>query len=102
MFWKGIVELGLADSFFREIKTSIDNLKNSMIKNYVPLGGNVGYTLNISIYYGYDYDYNLVIEIFFLISCMNDSTFHNRFSVHRACLDEYHNCPNLIICIAKY
>ncbi|KAL3887905.1 hypothetical protein ACJMK2_000292 [Sinanodonta woodiana] len=37
MFWKAIVELGLIDEFFREIKSSLDILKNSMIKNFVPL-----------------------------------------------------------------
>lgn len=37
LFWKAIVELGLVDEFFREIKSKLDVLKHSMIKNYVPL-----------------------------------------------------------------
>lgn len=37
MFWKAIVELGLVDEFFREIKAKLDVLKHSMIKNYVPV-----------------------------------------------------------------
>ena len=39
MFWKAIVELGLVDEFFREIKSKLDGLKHSMIKNYVPIDG---------------------------------------------------------------
>ena len=39
MFWKAIVELGLVDEFFREIKAKLDVLKHSMIKNYVPVEG---------------------------------------------------------------
>ena len=38
-FWKAIVELGLVDEFFREIKAKLDGLKHSMIKNYVPIDG---------------------------------------------------------------
>lgn len=37
LLWKGIVELGLVDEFFREIKASLDGLKNGMIKRQVPL-----------------------------------------------------------------
>lgn len=37
MFWKAIVELGLVDEFFREIKSKLDVLKHNLIKNYVPL-----------------------------------------------------------------
>ncbi|XP_060076341.1 uncharacterized protein LOC132555968 [Ylistrum balloti] len=37
LLWKGIVELGLVDEFFREIKASLDVLKNGMIKRQVPL-----------------------------------------------------------------
>ena len=39
MFWKAIVELGLVDEFFREIKSKLDVLKHNLIKNYVPLEG---------------------------------------------------------------
>ncbi|XP_061182858.1 glucocorticoid modulatory element-binding protein 2-like isoform X2 [Saccostrea echinata] len=35
--WKGIVELGLVDEFFREIKASLDVLKNRMVRRMVPL-----------------------------------------------------------------
>lgn len=33
LFWKGIIELGLADEIFREIKTTLDNLKLNLIRN---------------------------------------------------------------------
>lgn len=33
LFWKGIIELGLADEIFREIKTTLDNLKVNLIRN---------------------------------------------------------------------
>lgn len=36
MLWKGIVELGLVDEFFREIKASLDVLKNRMVRRMVP------------------------------------------------------------------
>lgn len=39
MFWKAIVELGLIDEFFREIKSKLDVLKHNLIKNYVPFEG---------------------------------------------------------------
>ena len=39
MFWRAIVQLGLIDEFFREIKSKLDVLKVSMIKNFVPLTG---------------------------------------------------------------
>ncbi|XP_060598089.1 uncharacterized protein LOC132751892 [Ruditapes philippinarum] len=38
MFWRAIVQLGLIDEFFREVKSKLDVLKASMIKNYVPVG----------------------------------------------------------------
>lgn len=38
MFWRAIVQLGLVDEFFREIKAKLDVLKANMIKNYVPTG----------------------------------------------------------------
>ncbi|KAK3088803.1 hypothetical protein FSP39_023903 [Pinctada imbricata] len=37
LLWKGIVELGLVDEFFREIKASLDILKNNMVRRMVPL-----------------------------------------------------------------
>ncbi|XP_029638206.1 glucocorticoid modulatory element-binding protein 1-like isoform X1 [Octopus sinensis] len=37
LFWKGIIELGLADEIFREIKTTLDNLKYNLIRNQCPL-----------------------------------------------------------------
>ncbi|XP_071143043.1 glucocorticoid modulatory element-binding protein 1-like [Mytilus edulis] len=37
LLWQGIVELGLIDEFFREIKASLDLLKNTMVKRLVPL-----------------------------------------------------------------
>ncbi|CAI9718986.1 modulatory element-binding 1-like isoform X1 [Octopus vulgaris] len=37
LFWKGIIELGLADEIFREIKTTLDNLKHNLIRNQCPL-----------------------------------------------------------------
>lgn len=41
MLWKGIVELGLVDEFFREIKASLDVLKNRMVRRMVPFEGRV-------------------------------------------------------------
>lgn len=38
MFWRAIVQLGLIDEFFREVKSKLDVLKASMVKNYVPVG----------------------------------------------------------------
>ncbi|KAL4218452.1 Glucocorticoid modulatory element binding protein 2 [Mactra antiquata] len=38
MFWRAIVQLGLIDEFFREVKSKLDVLKASMIKNFVPVG----------------------------------------------------------------
>lgn len=37
LLWQGIVELGLIDEFFREIKASLDLLKNTMVKRLVPI-----------------------------------------------------------------
>ncbi|GAB1599709.1 glucocorticoid modulatory element-binding protein 1-like isoform X1 [Argonauta hians] len=37
LFWKGIIELGLADEIFREIKTTLDTLKYNLIRNQCPL-----------------------------------------------------------------
>lgn len=37
LLWQGIVELGLIDEFFREIKASLDLLKNTMVKRLVPV-----------------------------------------------------------------
>ncbi|XP_013418388.1 glucocorticoid modulatory element-binding protein 1 [Lingula anatina] len=33
LFWRGIMEVGLLDEFFREIKQGLDTLKNSLIKS---------------------------------------------------------------------
>lgn len=41
MLWKGIVELGLVDEFFREIKASLDVLKNRMVRRMVPFEGRI-------------------------------------------------------------
>lgn len=37
MFWRAIVQLGLIDEFFREIKSKLDLLKVTMIKQFVPI-----------------------------------------------------------------
>ena len=40
LFWRAIVQLGLVDEFFREIKSKLDMLKFNMVKNFVNLTGN--------------------------------------------------------------
>lgn len=50
MFWRAIVQLGLIDEFFREVKTKLDILKASMIKNYVPVGGKLMSFLRLLMY----------------------------------------------------
>ena len=40
LFWRAIVQLGLVDEFFREVKAKLDVLKGEMVKNCVPLEGN--------------------------------------------------------------
>lgn len=45
MFWKGIVELGLVDEFFREIKVLFDVFKNRMVRRMVFFEGRVLYLL---------------------------------------------------------
>ncbi|XP_029634390.1 glucocorticoid modulatory element-binding protein 1 isoform X2 [Octopus sinensis] len=37
LFWKGIIELGLADEIFREFKNTLDNIKYKLIRNQCPL-----------------------------------------------------------------
>ncbi|KAH3748667.1 glucocorticoid modulatory element-binding protein 1-like isoform X2 [Dreissena polymorpha] len=37
MFWRTIVQLGLIDEFFREIKAKLDVLKGNMVRNCIPL-----------------------------------------------------------------
>lgn len=39
MFWRTIVQLGLIDEFFREIKAKLDVLKGNMVRNCIPLEG---------------------------------------------------------------
>lgn len=39
VFWRAIVQLGLVDEFFREVKARLDVLKANMVKNFVPVDG---------------------------------------------------------------
>lgn len=39
MFWRAIVQLGLVDEFFREVKAKLDVLKADMVRNCVPKEG---------------------------------------------------------------
>jgi hypothetical protein len=69
MFWRAIVQLGLIDEFFREVKSKLDVLKASMIKNYVPVGGNVLYLIHCEVCPGFELR---------ALSCLN---FCNQFAL---------------------